>query len=110
MAERIQRRRIKGWKMPAGAVNCTRPGRYSNPYRIGEKFTDFHICIYDAEVAVLAFKNYVDHNDHNAGRLLHGGLTTAKIKAELRGKDLICWCALDAEFCHVDVLLEIANA
>ncbi|KKK64630.1 hypothetical protein LCGC14_2982240, partial [marine sediment metagenome] len=29
---------------------------------------------------------------------------------DLRGKDLVCWCALGAEFCHVDVLLEIANA
>jgi len=30
-------------------------------------------------------------------------------KRELRGKDLVCWCALD-EPCHADVLLEIANA
>jgi hypothetical protein len=27
----------------------------------------------------------------------------------LRGKDLACWCALDQP-CHVDVLLELANA
>jgi hypothetical protein len=27
---------------------------------------------------------------------------------ELRGKDLVCWCAPDA--CHADVLLELANA
>jgi hypothetical protein len=26
---------------------------------------------------------------------------------ELRGKDLVCWCAPDA--CHSDVLLELAN-
>ncbi len=29
--------------------------------------------------------------------------------AELRGKDLACWCALDQP-CHADVLLEWANA
>jgi hypothetical protein len=29
--------------------------------------------------------------------------------AELRGKDLACWCPLDQP-CHADVLLEIANA
>lgn len=27
----------------------------------------------------------------------------------LRGKNLACWCALDAA-CHADMLLEIANA
>jgi hypothetical protein len=27
---------------------------------------------------------------------------------ELRGKDLVCWCAPEA--CHGDVLLELANA
>lgn len=29
--------------------------------------------------------------------------------AELRGKDLVCWCAPDQP-CHADVLLEWANA
>lgn len=29
--------------------------------------------------------------------------------AELRGKDLACWCPLDQP-CHADVLLELANA
>lgn len=29
------------------------------------------------------------------------------IKRELRGRDLICWCA--PAICHADVLLEIAN-
>ena len=28
--------------------------------------------------------------------------------AELRGKDLVCWCPLDRP-CHADVLLELAN-
>lgn len=30
------------------------------------------------------------------------------LQAELRGKDLACWCPLDQP-CHADVLLEIAN-
>jgi hypothetical protein len=29
--------------------------------------------------------------------------------AELKGRDLACWCPLD-EPCHADVLLRIANA
>lgn len=27
----------------------------------------------------------------------------------LRGHDLACWCDVDAEYCHVDVLLELVN-
>jgi uncharacterized Zn-finger protein len=26
-----------------------------------------------------------------------------------RGKDLLCWCKPDAEFCHAKVWLELAN-
>lgn len=33
---------------------------------------------------------------------------TDAIRAELAGRDLACWCALDQP-CHADVLLEIAN-
>ena len=32
-----------------------------------------------------------------------------RVREELRGKDLACWCPLDAP-CHADVLLELANA
>lgn len=28
---------------------------------------------------------------------------------ELRGRNLACWCRLDAPWCHADVLLELAN-
>jgi hypothetical protein len=34
--------------------------------------------------------------------------TIAEIQTELRGKNLACWCALDAP-CHADVLLHWAN-
>jgi hypothetical protein len=33
----------------------------------------------------------------------------ARAKAELRGKNLACWCALDGP-CHADIWLKIANA
>lgn len=36
------------------------------------------------------------------------GITTKEIQAELRGKDLACWCRLDQP-CHASILLEIAN-
>jgi len=35
MPERIQRRRTRGWHIPAGAVNVCRPTRWGNPYAVG---------------------------------------------------------------------------
>ncbi len=105
---RIQRKRSKGWKMPVGAVNCTRPGRYGNPYRIGQTYGGFP-CV-DAQAACTAFECDIEWNDRNSDRPVNAGLTTAKIQEELRGKDLACWCALDEPHCHVGILLWVANA
>lgn len=88
--KRIQRRRTKGWRMPPNTVNCTRPGKWSNPFRVSE---------YGARLAVFNFRQRLKN------QLLIGALDLA----EIRGKDLACFCRLDAEWCHVDVLLEIAN-
>jgi hypothetical protein len=94
MAKRIQRRRTKGWKMPTGAINCTRPGRWGNPYT-REDWGDDAIPMFRA--AVCANKDPTN------------GLPTLElIRDELRGKDLACFCPLDQP-CHVDVLLEFAN-
>lgn len=87
MPQRIQRKRIKGWKAPEGAVNCTRPSKWSNPWRITERQT--------RESVLREFRKYAE------GR-------AGEIQADLHGKDLMCFCGLD-EDCHVDILLEIAN-
>jgi hypothetical protein len=34
MPERIQRKRTKGWKMPAGAVYVGRPTKFGNPFSV----------------------------------------------------------------------------
>lgn len=36
-------------------------------------------------------------------------VTVDDIRAELAGHDLACWCPLDGQPCHADVLLELAN-
>jgi hypothetical protein len=33
MPERIQLRRVRGWRLPAGAVSVARPTRWGNPFR-----------------------------------------------------------------------------
>lgn len=84
MPVRIQRKRTKGWKMPAGAVYVGRGSKWGNPFTL-ENSGHVHPAIrFACEVAPLMDVT------------------------ELRGKDLACWCALD-EDCHADVLIELAN-
>lgn len=35
MAERIQLKRVKGWRLPEGAVKVDRSTRWGNPYKLG---------------------------------------------------------------------------
>lgn len=84
---RIQRKRTKGWRMPPNTVYVGRPTKWGNPIN----------RIYSKD----PIKNYREHI-----------LFTLKYckydLAELRGKNLACWCPLDQP-CHADVLLELAN-
>lgn len=118
MPERIQRKRTKGWRMPKGAVYVGRPTKWGNPVPVGRvtsKHPDF-----DAILALL------DWPTAPFGISWHS-ITVAPMQAvdayfdwivnqpslflsvaDLRGRDLACWCPLDHP-CHADVLLEIAN-
>ena len=91
MAERIQRKRTKGWRMPDGAVYVGRPTKWGNRY--GHEGT--RQSRYDAKQRYRAWI---------AGR----PRLQAEVRHELAGRDLACWCPLDQP-CHADVLLEIAN-
>ena len=86
--KRIQRKRSKGWRKPAGVVNVTRPGKWGNPFSVAE----YH------DHALVMFESYL-------GRALASDSLDLE---ELRGKDLMCWCKVGAS-CHGDVLLEMAN-
>lgn len=104
MPERLQIRRTKGWRMPLGAVNVSRPCDWSNPFRVGDLVRTVAPVVADEaqtvitrDLAVALFRAYV------AERGWEG-----QIRAELAGKDLACWCRLD-EPCHADVLLQLAN-
>jgi hypothetical protein len=75
--------------IPAGAVYIGRPGKWGNPFVIGRDGTR-------AEV-IAKYRGWLLRNTRLMADL-----------QELRGKDLVCWCAPCA--CHGDVLLELANA
>ena len=105
LPERIQLRRVKGWRMPPNTVNCARPNRYGNDFRVGE---DYSFYLPGAEKATAAqcaelhrrFLEAAIEADPQAAELM---------RKRLRGKNLACWCKI-GEPCHADVLLELANA
>jgi hypothetical protein len=123
MPKRIQRRRVKGWQMPDNAVSVTRPLAWGNPFRVGHHYKrggggiarlglqfiyteayegyqdNSYSTIKTPDEAVEWFKWYV--STWNESRI-------AKLRSELGGKDLACWCKSDAP-CHADILLAIAN-
>lgn len=89
--KRIQRKRTKEWKMPEGAVYVGRPTKWGNPFPVPKNATHE-----DLVYVVDQFRRW-------------WGGSWEEIQEELRGKDLVCWCAL-CQPCHADVLLEIANS
>lgn len=91
---RVQRKRTKGWRMPPNTVSVTRPGRWGNYSGDGSH----------AGYAKAAYRHDIDRG--RAGR--NRDLTADAARAELRGKNLACFCPLDQP-CHADVLLKVAN-
>lgn len=95
---RVKLERRKGWRMPENTVKVDRATKWGNPFRVGASSTA------SAEWAVAAFKRCESSTDDY---ML--GFDREDCVRELRGKNLACWCPLDAP-CHADVLLEWANA
>ena len=93
MAERIQRKRVKGWRMPEGAVYVGRPTKWGNFSSVKEHVRD---------EAIIRFSNYLEEQMKENPEQFEEWI------APLRGKDLACWCALES-VCHADVLLRLAN-
>ena len=95
---RIQLRRTKGWRKPAGVVVVARPGRWGNPYRVAIAAAGYQAAK-DPRHAVDLFTDLVAASP----------TFRAMVRAELAGRDLACWCPVDRP-CHADVLLRIANS
>jgi hypothetical protein len=63
-----------------------RPSKWGNPFEIGRDG--------DRAEVIEKFRGYAEK-------------FTEEELTQLRGKDLVCWCAPNA--CHGDILLELAN-
>jgi hypothetical protein len=112
--QRIQRKRTKGWRMPENTVYVGRPTIYGNPFAASH-----------AKDAVDAFRKHCQPGTKtiymaanvlwlakdrhpNSLHFAYAEWLATEGLANLRGKDLACWCPLDQP-CHADVLLELAN-
>jgi hypothetical protein len=120
VAERIQRKRTKGWRMPFGTVYVGRPGRWGNPFS-ALPWLDLaeSIEIYRLALQGIWNSKHLRHLDDeqfqatytawNTWRIhLGAGHPTEIARSELSGRDLACWCSLDQP-CHADVILDVVN-
>ena len=110
---RIQRLRTKGWRMPAGAVYVGRPSPFGNACRI-EQVDGVGWCITDTETGLTADCGTLAAAHTAAVARFRATLASKpdlvdRIRRELRGKDMCCYCPPHLA-CHADVLLEVANA
>ncbi len=87
---RVQLSRRKGARIPPGTVKVARVSKWENPFTVAD---------YGREQAIALYRGWL------TDKLAAGALDLA----ELRGRNLWCFCKL-TEACHADVLLELANA
>lgn len=127
---RLQRSRTKGWRMPEGAVYVGRPTEWGNSAKAGD-CGDCRWGPHDGEhrpmsqaAAVAEYRMLwevhvqveADIGKMTPEELRLTGVSGVQVDlfADIRGRDLACWCPLeDANGnrvpCHADVLLELAN-
>jgi len=89
MIPRVWSRRAGAPQPPPGAVYVGRPTKWGNPIPLDRELNRMEV--------LARYRTW----------LLSQPALMKAAREELRGKDLVCWCAPRA--CHADVLLEIAN-
>lgn len=75
--------------IPESAVYVGRPTKWGNPFRVSVDGS--------RDQVIEMYRAWVKKNTR----------LSEEIRRELKGKDLVCWCA--PKPCHADVLLEVAN-
>lgn len=99
MAQRVQLKRSKGWKMPAGALKVDRSTRWGNPFSVADCGS--------AAAAVAAHARWLRGEVLGPDGAAPPSLED--LRRSLQGRDLACWCALEGP-CHADLLLRLATS
>lgn len=101
--ERVQLKRTRGWRMPPDTVKVDRSTKWGNPYVVGSDRNPAGVMVRDHRHAVDLYRTTVATDPQ----------LVAAARAELRGKNLACWCRRPEhgdDVCHAAVLLQMANA
>ena len=84
-------------QIPSDAVYVGRPSKWGNPFKMNDPLLPAGLSREGKRKAVIAeYRKWIQTQPD-----------LMKALSELRGKDLVCWCA--PLLCHADVLLELAN-
>lgn len=103
--------------MPEGAIYVGRPTVWGNPYRVvrqGKTTWEVYAFEESSPTASFVSRTGAEARAFAVERLLclidnyRDPWGVDRIRNELAGSDLACWCPL-GQPCHADVLLEIAN-
>jgi hypothetical protein len=89
MSPRVYNKRKGAEPAPQGAVYVGRPTKWGNPFVLASER--------DRAAALERYEGWLAERPE----------LVAAAKRELRGRDLVCWCA--PKLCHADVLLRVAN-
>lgn len=129
---RLQRRRLKGWRAPYGAVYVGRGSKWGNDYvlhktqvrmpaidgsdweqegRIGKASGQRHAFVHSD--GSITWHLVQDATPEQVVELYRRWIEqrpeiVAAAREELAGRDLMCWCP-PGQACHADVLLQLAN-
>ena len=76
---------------PKGAIYIGRPTIWGNPFPVSEWG--------GVQQSIDKYKEWIMQPEQ--------AFLRAAMRRELKGKDLVCWCA--PRICHGDIVLEIAN-
>lgn len=109
MPERIQRKRTKGWRMPANTVYVGRGSKWGNPFSKTQIGVTFGQKGYPKPIVALqtepSLQRCIDMFVAHAFTMLW---IDPDWLEPLKGKNLACWCK-EGELCHADILLRLAN-
>lgn len=104
--ERVQLKRVAGWRMPPSTIKVDRTTPWGNWYRVGVDGTAAEcVAKYRADVVAAMAQFRVarwKHKDCQGARFVAAHLR------DIRGLNLACWCR-PGDPCHGEVLLELAN-
>lgn len=116
---RIQRRRTRGWRAPAGAKYVGRGSRFGNPWVVVQTPTGWAINWVPGGPGPKppADKWWADcstrYAAHETAVYRYAAMLAdqpdllAMVRTDLPGRDLMCWCPRELP-CHADVLLAAA--